>query len=355
MVLIDATSPSPKPSSYTLLPATPNSMIIPKVLKTKGGSYTITIVTVLFFGLALTSHYSMLNYCKEHNTGVQATMKRINFRGSSSEKYLPSDVEKYVLDNSIALGYDKLDPNEAEGCKIFKSSSYSTEENYQNLRSYRQDIENYSKAIENFPFSTIVPVLMEEMRLNGDGNWQEICAALRPHPDGVQGLFPSQQLSLLPFVKGFVEPLLPPMRHPAFCDEVDAIDNVKVNIRALGREDYLVHDFEAMCMSLRPSSRIVLFDLGASLKRDGLPMVELMNLYKKFGFKFDHIYAFEVTPTDPVEIYKNLLPEEYLASYHWINVGMDTDFLFTYFYIIFLPRSFVDTESFSAFFISLTF
>ena len=94
----------------------------------------------------------------------------------------------------------------------------------------------------------------------------------------------------------------------------------KENIMVL---DYLIHDFEAMCHKLKPTSKRVLIDMGASLSfhKGSTPMLELMDLYEKFGFNFDHIYAFEMTYTDPKEVYKNLLPEKYMPAYHWINVG----------------------------------
>jgi hypothetical protein len=46
-----------------------------------------------------------------------------------------------------------------------------------------------------------------------------------------------------------------------------------------------------------------------------------MNLYEKFGFNFDHIYAFESKFTNPQEVYESILPQKYFKSYHWINAG----------------------------------
>ena len=92
--------------------------------------------------------------------------------------------------------------------------------------------------------------------------------------------------------------------------------------------DYLVHDFEAMCNNLKPHSKTVLIDMGASLQFHGggsQPMIQLMDQYEKFGINFDHIYAFEMTPTDPKKVYENLLPERFMASYHWINVGVTAE------------------------------
>ncbi len=89
--------------------------------------------------------------------------------------------------------------------------------------------------------------------------------------------------------------------------------------------DYLVHDFEAMCHNLKPHSRRILIDMGASLSFHGKadqPIVRLLSLYEKFGFHFDHIYGFEVTYTKPGDVYQNLLPEKYFPNYHWINTGV---------------------------------
>ena len=75
----------------------------------------------------------------------------------------------------------------------------------------------------------------------------------------------------------------------------------------------------------KPTSKVVLLDVGASLAFHGgksNPMLEVMEVYEKFGFHFDHVYAFEVTPLEPKKVFDNLLPEKYLASYHWINTGV---------------------------------
>ncbi len=89
--------------------------------------------------------------------------------------------------------------------------------------------------------------------------------------------------------------------------------------------DYLVHDFETLCRKLKPSSQIVLIDMGASLDfhGSGSPIMVLLAEYEKFGFHFDHIYAFEITFSEPKHVCKDLLPVEYMAAYHWINVPVN--------------------------------
>lgn len=128
----------------------------------------------------------------------------------------------------------------------------------------------------------------------------------------------TQQLSHTP-TSGYVEPLLPPMRSHKYCDP-------RQTSQKLMALDYLVHDFEHMCRKLKPTSRRVFIDMGASLAfhtGGSVPVVELLQLYEKFGFAFDHIYGFEVTFQQPSDVFGTLLPEKYLASYHWINVGVD--------------------------------
>ena len=101
--------------------------------------------------------------------------------------------------------------------------------------------------------------------------------------------------------------------------------NETLNLMSL---DYLVHDFEAMCRKLKPTSKRVFIDIGASLsfhlggeEEDIQPIVTLLETYEKFGFNFDHIYGFEVEFAEPEDVYLEMLPEKYFPSYHWINVG----------------------------------
>ena len=232
-------------------------------------------------------------------------------------EYVPASIEKYVTDNLESLGYDRDETNPPlpKGCAIWNAPEASTQENFDNMVAYLADIGEYSKAIEGF--TTNVPDLMDVMRERKMGNLDhdisDICKGLRPHPHGINALFPSKQLSLSK--AGFVEPLTTPMRHPSFCESP-----VHSN---LFRIDYLVHDFEKMCLDLKPTSRRVLIDMGASLQFHGdvQPMVTLMETYAKFGFNFDHIYAIDITPTEPTKMYEELLPKKYFASYHWINTG----------------------------------
>jgi hypothetical protein len=230
-------------------------------------------------------------------------------------EYTPASVEDYIITNAKDLGYENPDASQAKGCTIWKSPNASTPENYNHLQEFRKEISAYAQAVTDHN-ATIAP-LMKTMNKKGRGNWADTCKKLRPHPDGIEALFPSKQLSHMNG-NGFMEPLLAPMRHPNFCWEG----------KDLMRLDYIVHDFEAMCMKLKPHSKIVLIDMGASLefhKEAVVPIMTLLKEYEKFGFQFDHVYAFEVTKTEPDKVYNNLLPAQYFPSYHWINTGVSAD------------------------------
>jgi hypothetical protein len=221
--------------------------------------------------------------------------------------YAPSSTEQYIIDHAEELGYSASDRNNApKGCLIWKDPSVSTPEIHKALTEYFAEVVKHTKIIADFE---PIPDLLKSIIKTGS---HEVCATARPHPDGLKALFPSNQLSLTN--SGYVEPLAPPLRTMDLCKVG------KQNIMVL---DYLIHDFEAMCHKLKPTSKRVLIDMGASLSfhKGSTPMLELMDLYEKFGFNFDHIYAFEMTYTDPKEVYKNLLPEKYMPAYHWINVG----------------------------------
>lgn len=229
----------------------------------------------------------------------------------NAQKYIPARVEAYIMENLVAMGWDVgTRGSEPEGCKIWTAANATTQANYDDLHAYYKDLQGHTKAIEEFNGS--VPDVMDSIRETGGDT--SICKTLRPHPDGIAALFPSKQLSLTK--SGYVEPLLTPMRHPAFCVESPG--------RNLMRIDYLVHDFEAMCSTLKPTSRRILIDMGASLSFHGggdKPIVSLLEVYEKFGFHFDHIYAYELKQTAATDVYNKLLPEKYFTSYHWINAG----------------------------------
>ena len=187
-----------------------------------------------------------------------------------------------------------------------------------------------------------------------DGGSYRVCDTLELHPDGLQnGIFGrSQMLSKVPNGGGYVEPLLTPLRHLEHCYADHPFHSPYVMDM-----HYLIHDFASLCRKLTPTSRTVFVDMGASLdfhddkvtKNNNTttgtaaagddaaaaaaaaanaastklaPAVFVTEVYQKFGFKFDHIYAYEVTPKEPTDVYKRI-PDELKSAYHWYNVGVN--------------------------------
>jgi len=242
-----------------------------------------------------------------------------NSATSSKEQYIPSELEQYFIDshNLDNLGYNKA--NDPMTCNVWTDPKVTNPSIYAKLNAYTKSLANHTRAIDNF---NPIPDLLKTIQ---ETNSHNVCSTARLGEGGVHNFFADNALSMygtdtqLRKAKGsnFVEPLLPPMRHQGIC---------KSGGKYLMDMNYLVHDFETMCRNLKPTSRRVLIDVGASLSfHDGnvQPIIWLIKLFEKFGFYFDHIYGFEITFNEPEEVYKKLLPEDYMASYHWINVGVD--------------------------------
>jgi hypothetical protein len=177
-----------------------------------------------------------------------------------------------------------------------------------------QELEAYYKLVNAFQFP-ITDLRKKNITLYNN----DVCDRLKLHPAGLPGIFnKSKKLSLSS--SGWVEPILPPMRHPKFCLEEEG------NRPSLMRMDYLIHDFQALCQKLKPRSRTVFIDMGASLSFHSgqSPALFLIELFGKFGFKFDHVYGYEYKAQDPDKVF-NDIPEHLDASYHWINVGVVAD------------------------------
>jgi len=273
---------------------------------------------ILFFAHHNTDNDNMLDPLHDGRHGA-AHQPLIPPPSMSSITYVPAKVEQTIMDNLMNWGWNEAS-RKVPGCDIWtdKSASAATGNPHLHelLNAFLRELKEYYKTIQKFQ-PTVLDAL-KAIQSNPQGK-NEICKALRLHPDGIQALFPSGQLSYTS-TSGYVEPLTTPMRHPDFC--FDTQDRV-----ALMDMNYLVHDFEAMCRTLKPTSRRILIDMGASLsyhtetevQAEIPPIVHLLNLYHKFGFTFDHIYGYEATFTEPSTVFNDLLPKEYMTSYHWIN------------------------------------
>ena len=242
------------------------------------------------------------------------------------EEYAPSTCEKYIVEHSKELGFaegnfgnEQPPKNNPISCKLWEDPSLTSDDC--DLSSYSSNLSKYNLAVEKFK---AIPDIFDSIK---EGDYS-ICSSTKLHDKGLLGFFPKNQLSLTS--NGYAEPLLPPMRSQKICNRKNwehFPTLYKKKNPDMMRMDYLIHDFEAMCHKLKPTSRRVLIDLGASLSfHQGVtPILELLNLFEKFGFHFDHIYGFEVGFTEPGKVFEKLLPEKYLAAYHWINVGVSAD------------------------------
>jgi hypothetical protein len=250
------------------------------------------------------------------------TLSSISFQGneltkssimskSTYQPYLPASSEKYVRDHALELGYDNAKAP-VYTCKIWTDDTNVTVPSFlhNDLASFREELKEYNRLVREFQ-----PISDLRLKLEPDNsNIEEVCGQVAMD---MEALFPSRQLSR--GSSGLMEPLLPPFRHGDYC--FSQTKKVQLDL------SFLVHDFGAMCRKLKRTSRTVLIDMGASLDFHSgktSPAVYLTELYRKFGFSFDHIYAYEVTPKEPASVFQKV-PEHLMAAYHWINVGVETD------------------------------
>lgn len=219
-------------------------------------------------------------------------------------EYLPSRIESFFVDNGIALGLNVETP-EPSGCTEWNNA---TSPIAADLASFQAELKDYNDRMKAFPGT--VKDLREHITTN-----YSICDTLMLHPEGLKGIFPSGTLTQT--IHGLMEPIVPPMRHPSFCSGRNFLMSL----------DYMVHDFPGYCRRLKRTSRIVLVDMGASLDFHGddlSPAIYLTNIYQRFGFHFDHIYAFEISRKEPDQVFGRV-PKDLFAAYHWINVGVSHD------------------------------
>jgi len=236
----------------------------------------------------------------------------------STQSYKPAAVEKYIMEHLDEFGWNV--ENNPVGCMIWNDPNHAL---YNDLQLLMKELDAYQNAVRNF---TSIQGDLRELKRTAIVP-SKVCEKVRLSNSLINGIFlGSGQLSLSS--SGFIEPLTTPMRHPRFCSDQNKLMAM----------DYMVHDFEAMCEKLQPHSRTIFIDMGASLSYhddqaninpllavDENPIEYVLNLYEKFGFHFDHIYGLEAKFSSPEDVYQKLLPEKYMASYHWINSGVQSD------------------------------
>ena len=223
--------------------------------------------------------------------------------------YVPSPMERYIMDTANVSYTGNTRETMSSGCLLWSDTS-SNNALYEKTQTYLKELEVFadlhSKVSVNFKD------IRDEI-FSSDGNvirnQAEVCRSLRVSHDGLPGIFKSGELSKMSTGE-YVEPLYPPLRHPKFCERGKHLFDLS----------FIVHDFEYMCQQLKPRSRTILLDMGASLDfhaGDTMPAVYLMKEYQRFGFKFDHIYAFEITQAEPKHVFEKL-PDEFFPAYNSI-------------------------------------
>eukprot|EP00563_Minutocellus_polymorphus_P021393 CAMPEP_0197718452 /NCGR_PEP_ID=MMETSP1434-20131217/2602_1 /TAXON_ID=265543 /ORGANISM="Minutocellus polymorphus, Strain CCMP3303" /LENGTH=311 /DNA_ID=CAMNT_0043303107 /DNA_START=280 /DNA_END=1215 /DNA_ORIENTATION=+ len=214
-------------------------------------------------------------------------------------------MEDFIMKNATLFGMDSTgEDGLVPMCDMLKESSTD-------LNRYLRNLEKFNSLVDRF-----VP-LQEDIRSMQLNSGKIACdQLLLSNSTDTAALFEPGLISFSSKV-GAIEPLLPPLRHPQFCKDSSKVMNL----------DYMLHDFPVMCTNLEPSARTIFVDMGASLDFHGesdMPAMYILKLYRKFGFRFDHIYAWEVTPTKPSEVFQKV-PPEFFAAYHWMNVGVESD------------------------------
>ena len=263
--------------------------------------YHLVITILVVWSFVLLWHFGLTEMQEVSSLEVQVTAN-----------YIPAPVEAYTLDHVDELGFNTVGRNSSSACDMWKNKDLPI---HQDLLQYAKELDNYTDRVEAFKD------LQEDVRILKERD-PHVCDTLKLHPDGLPGIFTSGQLSQT-VSHGYVEPLLPPLRHPKCC--LDGPKQWGLHPYLL-KSTYLVHDFEHMCRALKRHSRIVLVDMGASLDfhaHGSSPTLSLYNLCHKFGLQFDHIYyAYEKTQATPDRAF-SLIPKQYLPAYHWINVGVN--------------------------------
>jgi hypothetical protein len=304
------------------------------------------------------------------------------------------------------------------GCELWVNPEVTTPQVYSVLQTYRTELEAYELYLSDWTWTWEPPKSTNEDSLlwaawnwnsgvstktetrttttSGDGDAtarkedlrdymdertgnKDVCESLNVHPKGLPGIFISPlSLSKLPSTNNnkddksstrfFLEPFLPPLRHPEFCYTDYSLQKLREhetkngkskaktktnyhteqleneNNRARMDTGYIVHDFAAMCKNnLHTHSKTVFVDVGASFDfrydnkesskeqprhNNNNNTMTLLRLYQRFGFVFDHIYGYKVATTTPQKDPSNVfweIPDDFKASYHWYNVGVDTD------------------------------
>jgi hypothetical protein len=225
--------------------------------------------------------------------------------------YKPSPVEEYIVKHTTELGWSNVPPELVVTCNVWKDREATPF--HAELMAYTKEVDAYYQTFNAFK----LPEGVSDIRRHVEASGIDGCNLVDLNLPSIFGT--SGQLTQTR--SGWVEPLLPPMRHPHLCLATEDIE------RELTSMKYLVHDWAHMCRQLNPRARTIFIDMGASLQFHGTrpsPALEVLEQYRKMGFVFDHIYGYEKLEENAVTVFE-ALPTQYSAAYHWINVGVSAE------------------------------
>lgn len=218
-------------------------------------------IPLLILGFVILAGYmnigSFISECRGKDVNISSFKSAQNgtkvkkFKLESSYEYKAAETENFIMKNLDILGFNETNPHKSKGCSLFKEKSIISEKVVSTFTNFVRDLTT------NFTFhqSRFEPVqnVMKKIQNAAEEEIPNICKSLKLKQDAsITNFFPNSKLSYSSSM-GYMEPLLPPMRHPKYCERGKYLLNL----------DYLVHDFEAMCKTLRPHSKLVLIDMGA--------------------------------------------------------------------------------------------
>jgi len=260
------------------------------------------------------------------------------------QQYIPATSEQHVIETR------NNDSN--SGCQIWNTPSKLRDD----LRLWRRELGTYTDAINlKKEFAPDVRRLFNEDLSNKEEVcWQyadpqrffvasragagslsdpktvEVKQSLRgrgltssePGPTLMEEYFNgSQQLSYLPKY-GYMEPLVPPLRHPDMCIPGNPPGFYMATM------DFMIEDFGHICRhQLQKNTRNVFLDLGATYNFNSdvidsnSPAIRAIEKYRRNGIHFDHIYAYEIRQWDTEVVYKTI-PTHMQGPLHWLNTGI---------------------------------
>jgi len=274
----------------------------------------LLLVLVLFYNSTHVLRPPRKTPVREAPPTLSPTTAESFIEGSSP--YTPGKLEGDMMKVSTTREDFRYDVQFVDECDLYHNPNRT--DFYQPYHDMIESLDQYAAAVKGFHTS------VKDLRDVPPEEQEALCESMNnllwKQGSNGKNIFETKSLSLTR--GGYVEPLLPPMRHPNFCEDPYNHDHL-LDI------EYLVHDFGAICRHLtkHPKARTVFFDLGASLEYHGgveNPALSLLELYQQFGVTFDHYYAFEYTPLPPDRVYEKI-PEWLLPSYHWFNVPVDAE------------------------------